>query len=62
MCAVVVVFNNDVPARFVNQLLANGVSRSHPVHMATAAVNANQRKKKGKKVAVVINVLSSMTR
>lgn len=32
----VVVFIHNIPVRFVNQL--NGLSRSHPVHMATAAV------------------------
>ena len=35
---VVVVFIHNVPVRFVNQLKLKGLSRSHAVHMATAAV------------------------
>ena len=43
----VVVFNHNIPVRFINQLKLKGLSRSHPVHMATAAVvTAQQRKKK----------------
>ena len=45
---VVVVFIHNVPVRFVNQLKLKGLSRSHPVHVATAAV-VTARKKKEKK-------------
>ena len=31
---VVVVFNHNIPVRFINQLKLKGLSRSHPVHMA----------------------------
>ena len=34
---VVVVFIHNVPVRFVNELKLNGLSRSHPVHVAAAA-------------------------
>ena len=41
-----VVFIHSVPVRFVNQLKLKGSSRSHPVHVATAAVVTNQQKRK----------------
>ena len=44
----VVVFIHNIPVRFVNQLKLKGLSRSHPVHMATAAVVTAQQEK-GKK-------------
>ena len=44
-----VVFNHNIPVRFINQLKLKGLSRSHPVHMATAAVFAHQQKKKEKR-------------
>ena len=47
--AVVVVFNHNIPVRFINQLKLEGLSRSHPVHMATAAVVTDQQRKKEKK-------------
>jgi hypothetical protein len=40
---VVVVFNHNIPVRFINQLKLKGLSRSHPVHMATAAVVTAQQ-------------------
>ena len=40
-----VVFIYNVPVRFVNQLKLKGLSRSHPVHVATAAVVASKEKK-----------------
>ena len=55
----VVVFNHNMPVRFINQLKLKGLSRSHPVHVATAAVVTNQqgkkkkRERKGKRVVVV---------
>ena len=42
---VVVVFIHNVPVRFVNQLKLKGLSRSHPVHVATAAVVTHQQRK-----------------
>ena len=54
----VVVFIHNAPVRFVNQLKLKGLSRSHPVHMATAAVVTDQRsteKRKKKKRVVVVN-------
>ena len=45
----VVVFNHNIPVRFINQLKLKGLSRSHPVHMATAAVVNRPAKKKEKK-------------
>ena len=45
----VVVFIHNMPVRFVNQLKSKGLSRSHPVHMATAAVVTDQQRKKEKK-------------
>ena len=45
----VVVFIHNIPVRVVNQLELKGLSRSHPVHMATAAVVADQQRKKEKK-------------
>ena len=49
MCTVVVVFNHNAPVRFINQLKLKGLSRSHPVHMATAAAVDRPAKKKEKK-------------
>ena len=49
---VAVVFIHNVPVRFVNQLKFKGLSRSHPVHMTTAAVVDHQqrgKKKRGEK-------------
>jgi len=46
---VVVVLIHNAPVRFVNQLKVIGLSRSHPVHVATAAVFANQHNHKEKK-------------
>ena len=43
-----VVLIHNVPVRFVNQLKAIGLSRSHPVHVATAAAFANQHEGKKK--------------
>ena len=40
----VVVFIHNIPVRFVNQLKLKGLSRSHPVHMATAAVVTHQQR------------------
>ena len=45
----VVLFIHNVPVRFVNQLKLKGLSRSHPVHVATAAVVTDQQRKKEKK-------------
>jgi hypothetical protein len=33
---VVVVFIHNTPVRFVNQLKLKGLSRSHPVHVASS--------------------------
>jgi hypothetical protein len=56
---VVVVFNHNIPVRFINQLKLKGLSRSHPVHMATAAVVTHQqrekKKREKKKRVVVVN-------
>ena len=38
-------FIHNTPVRFVNQLKSNGLSRSHPVHMATAAAVTDQQRK-----------------
>ena len=43
---VVVMFIHNIPVRFVNQLKLNGLSRSHPVRMATAAVVTDQQRKR----------------
>ena len=43
------VFIHNIPVRFVNQLKLKGLSRSHPVHMATDAVVTDQQRKKEKK-------------
>ena len=48
MVSVVVVFIHNIPVRFVNQLKLKGLSRSHPVHMAIAAVVSHQQRKKKK--------------
>ena len=47
--AALVVFVHNMPVRFVNQLKSKGLSRSHPVHMATAAVVTHQQIEKKKK-------------
>ena len=52
------VFIHNIPVRFVNQLKLKGLSRSHPVHVATAAVVTDQHRKKKKKKkerVVVVN-------
>ena len=54
----VVVFIHNIPVRFVNQLKLKGLSRSHPVHVATAAVVTDQHRKKEKRErerVVVVN-------
>ena len=45
----VVVLIHNIPVRFVNQMKLTGLSRSHPVHMATAAVVTNQQTGEKKK-------------
>ena len=47
--SVAVVFIHNLPVRFVNQLKLKGLRRSHPMHVATAAVVTHQQKKKKKK-------------
>ena len=49
MHVTVVVFIHNIPVRFVNQLKLKGLSRSHPVHVATAAVVTDQHRMKEKR-------------
>ena len=58
----VVVFIHNVPVRFVNQLKLKGLSRSHPVHMATAAVVTHQQRKRKKEKERVVVVNKHTTR
>jgi len=46
---VAVVFIHNVPVQLINQLKADGLSRSHPEHVATAAVTHQQEKRERKK-------------
>ena len=62
---VVVVFihniiNVSMPVRFVNQLKLDGLGRSHPVHMAAAAVTlvTDKQRQKRKNVVVVIKLIA----